>query len=317
MTINLHRLMKAVMYHYVRTFDARLPHFRYLHVEDFEKQLDHFAANHRFLSLEEFRECLRSGTPAEKGLVLTFDDGFKDYYRYVLPALQKRNLWGLFYIPTRPLQCSTLLDVHRVHVLIGKCGAKKVLSLLSSIVSDDMLCHAHVREFREMTYRTQTNDEYTNYVKRALNYYIDETHRTSVMETLMRELVPEEASFAEEFYMTENELRQMDRAGMVLGSHSHSHPVMSKLSYEMQQHEISVSFQVLERVLDGLRLKTFCYPYGAFHSFNQHTLSLLEQERCLFLFNVEARDISCDDIRVRQQFLPRYDCNLFPFGRAK
>jgi len=89
------------MYHYVRPDEPNLPHLRHLHVDDFVKQLDYFGNEYGFISKEAFRECISSAEPA-KGVILTFDDGFKDHYRYVLPEMLKRNLWGIFYIPMSP-----------------------------------------------------------------------------------------------------------------------------------------------------------------------------------------------------------------------
>ena len=103
---------------------------------------------------------------------------------------------------------------------------------------------------------------------------------------------------------------------MIVGSHSVSHPVLSKLSPAEQQIEIEESLSFLEEVTGGLTVRTFCYPYGGFHSFTDHTEALLDRAGCLFTFNVESRDITSDDIKERPQALPRYDCNQFPFGTA-
>lgn len=105
--------MKAIMYHYVRQNDPELPYFQHLHLEDFEKQLDFFSEQFGFLSKADFLQSLETGTPKD-GVVLTFDDGFKDHYQYVLPCLRERGLWGIFYIPTGFYHSGKLLDVHRL-----------------------------------------------------------------------------------------------------------------------------------------------------------------------------------------------------------
>jgi hypothetical protein len=63
-------------------------------------------------------------------------------------------------------------------------------------------------------------------------------------------------------------------------------------------------------------LKTHCYPYGGFHSFNEQTVKALAEKEVAFSFNVDSRDICDDDLTSSIQFLPRYDCNQFPVGRA-
>ncbi|MGH6750376.1 MAG: hypothetical protein ACRECI_13805, partial [Methyloceanibacter sp.] len=74
--------MKAVMYHYVREAPNRLPYFRYLHVDDFARQLDWFADSNRLVRRDEFDEAYRTGC-VPQGFVLTFDDGLADHHRFV------------------------------------------------------------------------------------------------------------------------------------------------------------------------------------------------------------------------------------------
>ena len=95
--------MKAIMYHYVRPAPEQLPYFRYLHIDDFARQLDWFARHDRFLSREEFCNACETGD-ARDGIVLTFDDGLADHYSYVLPLLVERGLFGIFYVCTAPLE---------------------------------------------------------------------------------------------------------------------------------------------------------------------------------------------------------------------
>jgi len=104
---------------------------------------------------------------------------------------------------------------------------------------------------------------------------------------------------------------------MFIGSHSVSHPVFSKLSVADQEAEIAQSFASLESVLGHQEIRTFCYPYGGFHSFTSETEQLLKKHGCRFAFNVEHRDIQQRDFIHRPMALPRYDCNKFPHGLSR
>jgi peptidoglycan/xylan/chitin deacetylase (PgdA/CDA1 family) len=308
--------MKAIMYHYVRPGDAGLPYFRHLHVEDFEQQLHYFKAQFGFVSKDDFLQSIETGA-ARDGVVLTFDDGFKDHYEQVLPRLSALGLWGIFYIPTGVYPARRLLDVHRIHLLLGKFGGRAVLEAMQTMVTKDMLSHAHIREFRTETYKRQKNDDYVNLVKRTLNYYIGYEHRSGVVEELMLRFLPAEQALAEQFYMSEPEIRSLHQAGMIVGSHSVNHPVMSKLNGTEQETEIADSFAFLEKVTGGLAIRTFCYPYGGYHTFTDETERLLMAHGCRFSFNVEEKDLDSNFLKYRLQALPRYDCNLFPFGACR
>lgn len=309
--------MKAIMYHYIRQESGGMPFLRYLGLDDFRKQLDYFAEHFGFIGKDEFLETIESGRPNSDGVVLTFDDGFNDHYDHVLPELKRRGLSGMFYVPTMMYTSRRLLEVHRVHVLLGTHGGATILDALQDIVTDEMLSHDHVSEFHNQTYSRQRNDESTTLVKRTLNYFISYDFRETVLDRLMEIFFPGESYLVSEFYMTPQKIREMQDAGMIVGSHSVSHPVFSKLDDTAQRKEIEDSFSFLDEVTGGLSVRTFCYPYGGFHTFTATTERLLEELGSRFSFNVEARDIGVADLTGRIQALPRYDCNLFPYGSAR
>lgn len=306
--------MKAVMYHYVRPDQPDLPFFRYLHLEDFRRQLDWIAETFGFVTRDDFETALEAREPVP-GALLTFDDGIADHYVHVFPELERRGLWGVFYVPTGIYARRALLDVHRIHLLIGRHGGLKALEALKGIIDDHMLVDRDNAAFRANTYRFQDNDEATTEVKRILNYYISYEHRASVLTEVLAELNGHRGNGFDGFYLTLDQMREMAAAGMVIGSHSVSHPVFSKLDVDAQWREIDGSFGFLEETLSA-PVTTFCYPYGGFHNFTDDTQRLLRQRGCRYAFNVEPRDIEARDLRDAPMALPRYDCNMLRFGRA-
>jgi len=304
------------MYHYVRPAPAGLRYFRYLHIDNFRRQLDWLAPRHRFILREEFFDSVESGRAVD-GVLLTFDDAFSDHYEHVLPELVARGLWGIFYVPTMVLTPGRMLDVHRVHWILGRLGGLRAMELAKELVSDDMLSHAHVEDFHRLTYVLQDNDAATNLFKRTMNYFIAYEHREPILDRLMVRVLDgaDERALKAGFYLNRDQIKAMHDAGMTIGSHTVNHPVMSRLDEDAQAIEISRSFGELEAIT-GEKMRTFCYPYGGFHTFTAATERLLAGHGALFSFNVEARDISDDDLSHRPQALPRYDCNHFPYGAA-
>ncbi|MET0048830.1 MAG: polysaccharide deacetylase family protein [Sedimenticola sp.] len=308
-------MSKAVMYHYVRHSDPDLPFFRYLSLDNFKRQLDWFAQRYGFPTRDEFLQSISCGKPW-KGVVLTFDDGFSDHYDHVLPALKERGLWGLFFVATAPYGKKKLLEVHRVHMILGRIGGVRAMELLASMLKDEMLSDASVIDFRKKTYLNQENDEATREFKRILNYYVSYDFREEIIGRLMKRVFDiDEADLAQQFYMTPSQLRSMHEDGMLIGSHGANHLLFSKLSRPEQNREIAESIEFLENATDH-PVSFFCYPYGGFHSFSELTEELLTENNILASFNVEARDITNEDLQSRPQALPRYDCNQFPYGTA-
>jgi peptidoglycan/xylan/chitin deacetylase (PgdA/CDA1 family) len=308
--------MQALMYHYVRPAPAGLPYFRYLHIDNFRRQLDWLQRNQPVLSREAFLKCLSSGR-AERGAILTFDDGLADHFNFVLPELVARGLWGIFYISTAALDTSRILDVHRIQLILGRCGGERAIALAHRLVSDNMLEHERMEEFRQSTYRRQDNDEATMLFKRLLNYFVKYEYREKLLDRLFVEVFDpfEIRELGDLFYVDAGQLRQMHQAGMLIGSHSSNHLVMSKLPVSEQRAEIVQSFGALSDII-GEPVITFCYPYGGSHTFTKETEMLLAKQGSLFSFSVEPRDITDVDLVEHRQSLPRYDCNEFPFGKA-
>jgi|GEM_PF-518323 len=306
--------MKAVMYHYVRNEDQAFPSFQFLHINDFKKQLDYFSRNFKILHPDVLKESIVTGKNAE-GIILTFDDGLKDHYNFVMPELLKRGLSAIFYVSTGVYETRKILGVHRLHLLLGRFGSEVIYNELISLVTDEMLSHAHVEEFQTIPYSLQNNDGYTNVVKKMMNYFISYRYREQVLDRLMADFFGGDKQLIPSFYLSKSEIKNMHDAGMVIGSHTQTHPVLSKLSYHEQEHEIHASFDFFEKTCIKLPYKTFCYPYGGFHSFTSETEDILNDHRCLYSFNVETRDITDNDLQNRPQALPRYDCNYFPYGQ--
>ena len=307
--------MKAIMYHYVREFSDSHPNFRFLDVVNFRKQLSFFGEEYGFVERDEWLEFVSNGTmPRQKGKVLlTFDDAMSCHYDYVFPELLDRDLWGIFYAPTAPYRTRTMLDVHKIHCLCGAFNGRALLAAANKCISPEMVPDSKKYEFKTMTYRSQNNYEGVTEFKRLLNYYIDYKYRAKVIYEIASELSYKFQG--SEFYVARQSLVEMRDKGMIIGSHTDGHPVMSKLSYTHQLEELKVSFLALDGIVDSCS-KTYCHPYGGQHDFNSNTLDALDELDVAYSFMVDPREITPQDRIVSKQNLPRYDCNNFKYGKA-
>lgn len=310
--------MKAVMYHYVRDSHKEMPFFRYLSVDNFKKQLAHFEDEYGIVTYEEllgFLEHKIAYSAIEGKILLTFDDGFSEHYKTVYPLLKEKGYAGIFYVPTGVYEREKALDVHRIHYLLGCYGGETMLEALKETLQEHMLDDVHYDVFKEKTYKDQVNDDATDTFKKIFNYYIAYEYREQVLDALVQKFTSDDVIY-NGLYITQEQMKEMHVNHMIIGSHSVNHYVMSKLSEKEQEDEIVHSFEFIENLIGQLKIKTFCYPYGGFHSFSAKTEALLEAEGCDFSFNVESRDITKTDLETRAQALPRYDCNMFAFGNA-
>lgn len=308
--------MKAIMYHYVREDRALTPKYYYLDLSDFRNQLDHLQETFGFVDRQDFLAAVRGNADSvPSGVVLTFDDGLRDHYDVVFPELKRRNLWGIFYVPTAPFEQNQLLDVHRIHILLSKVPGSELLSHTVEVVDEDVIPNKRRDEYRKETYRAHDDTDATKQAKRILNYFVDQQFQTDTLDTLVDRLGIEEAETSE-FYLTCRQIREMHNDGMIIGAHTVTHPVLSTLDESKQRQEISESFDLIDGIVGGLSVRTLCYPYGHELTYDKTTLSILESVNCEFSFKLESTDISEQDVQAFPHSLPRYDCNEFPFGEA-
>ena len=64
-------------------------------------------------------------------------------------------------------------------------------------------------------------------------------------------------------YLNLDQIKQLQAAGIEIGSHTKNHISLKEASYEQQVQEIMVSKQVLEENL-GIPCRSFCYPTGTY-----------------------------------------------------
>jgi len=307
--------MKAIMYHYVRKYSDAFPNFRFLDFDNFRKQLDFFDGNYGFVTFDEWCRYVSEGSvPSPRGKVLlTFDDALSCHFQYVFPELKARNLWGAFYVPTSPYADGRILDVHRIHLLCGAFEGRRLLEDALSIVTPDMISAEAREQFDRAAYSGQVNYDGVTEFKKLLNYFVDYTYRSEVIDAIGRRF---RFNFdMPNFYLTAEQIHEMSSSNMLIGSHTRTHPVMSRLSASEQAREIESSFEFLSSIC-RLPLRTYCHPYGGSSSFDEETIRLLGEHDVDFSFSVESREIDGDDRLRSIQSLPRFDCNRFQFGLA-
>ena len=79
------------------------------------------------MCLEDFINCLKTGKAVE-GVILTFDDGLNCHYEYAYKELKKGAL-RYFMFQLNPTE-SKIIDVHRIHLILGKHESKSVFKFL-------------------------------------------------------------------------------------------------------------------------------------------------------------------------------------------
>ncbi len=306
--------MLAVMYHYVRPNTDRPPYeYYYLDLDDFKRQLDYFEAEYELIDRGTFLSYVAGeAEPSANDAILTFDDGLRDHYEWVLPELRKRNLWGLFFVPG-PIG-ETLLPVHRIHSMLGSADPSELADALEEVIDRNDIRKEKVDEF-EQIYAQYSSSDNAQQFKRTLNYLVPYDRLPGIFDDLEDRISGVDRIDPSEYYMTREQIRELSDAGMLLGGHTVTHPALSRLSPASQREEIQQSLEFVQDVVEQ-PIQTFAYPYGGEQMYNETTVEVLQDAGCDLAFTTKASEISSEIFRTKPLELPRRDCNEFKHGEA-
>jgi peptidoglycan/xylan/chitin deacetylase (PgdA/CDA1 family) len=262
--------LTIVAYHYVRDLErTRYPRIKGRTVRDFAGQLDYLRLHHRFVSMADCVAALRGGPALPAGAaLLTFDDGYLDHFTQVLPLLAARGIQGSFFPPARAVVERRVLDVNKIHFVLASVEdvselLPRVFTLLDEL-REEFGLESREAYFERLAVPSRWDTREVKFVKNLLQHGLPPAARERILGALFQEHVAEdEACFARELYMDEDQLRCLRHYGMHVGSHGHDHLHFATLPPAEQRKEVdrSVAF------LNGLGVPpdewTMCYPHGS------------------------------------------------------
>ncbi|MEK9571568.1 MAG: polysaccharide deacetylase family protein [Paracoccaceae bacterium] len=304
--------LSIVMFHYVRPIkESKFPGIKGLELDGFKRQLDYLTDNFSIVSTEQVINAAKYSIPLPNDACwLTFDDGYKDHYEHVMPELLKRNLHGAFFPPRVAIEEDKVLDVNLIHHILS-C-ADNVDQLVGSLNSHCIVHGISERELNDFYEKYATPNRFDNadtiYVKRMLQHVLPEQLRTRIAHEMFQEFVGlSAAEFSSELYMSVEEVRELVRNGMYVGSHGSMHYWLDKITAEEQEKDIKESLKFLDSVGASTKDWVMCYPYGAH---NDDTIELLKSFEAALGITTEVRVANLTSDNPFK--LPRLDTNDFP-----
>ncbi len=305
-------MSKVIMYHYIRNFDKKIPYFNFLRFNDFKKQVNFFQKKGvRFLKISDNLDEVYK----KKKFILTFDDGLKEHLK-VANYLKKKNILGLFFIPTAQLFNSDFLSIHKLHLIFGKLSGTKILEILKK---KKININYHNKIFSTFKKQKKFLEKKNSFSEKNLKIYLKTIlnnlcgPKRIVIDKIFNSLFSkkEQKKIFKNFYLNEKDIKYIDKNGMIVGSHGFDHQVLSLKSFANQKKDISKSLKILSNILNK-NIYYFCYPYGGLGSLNKDTIKILKMNKIKYSFNVNSKNWT---LKSDKLLIPRYDCNEFKFGK--
>ena len=179
----------------------------------------------------------------ERAAAITFDDGYADNATQALPILKHHGMVATFFVATGFLDGGRMWNdsiIEAVRVYRGKVLDLRDIGLgVHTLESIDQQRMAIVALLEQIKYLEPAR-------RREAVAFVKETVGAALPEDLM---------------MSSKQVVQLHHAGMQIGAHTCTHPILSRLPDGQAMDEIRSSKQALESLL-GDSVNLFAYPNG-------------------------------------------------------
>lgn len=209
----------------------------------FERKMRAVAAGFNVLPLPAAVAQLHASTLPARALAITFDDGYVDNLTVAAPILQRLGLPATFFISTGFWNGDAMWNDRVVEAV--RHTTREVIDLrerglgrheLMTLVARRAALARLIDEIKYL--ETPARDRAVRFVEHAAG------------------VAP-----ARDLMLGREGLRALHRAGMTLGAHTVSHPILAREPWPAARHEIVQSRRDLESLLQT-RVGLFAYPNG-------------------------------------------------------
>lgn len=188
--------------------------------------------------------------------VLTFDDGWCDFYEYAYPILKTHDASATVFLPTDFIGTDRWFWTDRVGFLLGRIAESWNTVKAAPVFQDPLLS-----QILHMSGTHETR------LERAISLL--KPYQIERIEQILSELttvVGEDSTPVGRAFLSWEEVREMFGSGLIsFGSHTASHPILTTLTDEEARDELKKSRDVLisQKVVDPTFIP-FSYPNGNF-----------------------------------------------------
>ncbi len=299
------------MYHYVREIkNSKFPNLKGLEFQDFKKQVNYFIKNFNVISHFDLVDILNSKKiPKKKSILLTFDDGYIDHWKYVFPYLKKKKITGNFYPPVKVIKDNKVLDVNKIQFILEKeNNLDKILKLIFLYTKKYLNKDENSLGINKIDTKSRYDNKKTILIKRLLQNHLPLRIREKIINKLFETILDfDEKDLSKKLYMNTAQIREMYKNNMSFGSHGDNHYWWNRLNYQNQLKEITNSINFFKKLKVYNNFFSVCYPYGGY---NSSTVKILKKKNIVFALTTKLGSVN--KLTIKNNFeLPRYDTNDF------
>jgi peptidoglycan/xylan/chitin deacetylase (PgdA/CDA1 family) len=235
------RLLVLIYHRVLATADPLVP--REMTAAVFSWQMRLLQRYAKVLPMREALERLASGTLPRRAVCVTFDDGYADNERIALPILAQFDVPALIFVSTGFLDGGRMWNDTLIESVRRLRPGRHDLAPLGASRVDVDGGASRIALIRELIGQIK---------------HLDPAERLARVRWLEQYCG---AELPRDLMMTSGQLRTLHAAGVELGAHTVSHPILVKLPAAAAAEELSASRARLESII-GEPVRYFAYPNG-------------------------------------------------------
>lgn len=275
--------------------------------DDFYIQLKVISKDYTFISQAQLVNYINEKYyPEGNYCLITFDDGLQQQMT-AFHLLQEWNIPAIFYVPTAPLIEKKVLDVHKLHHIRANTEDKVMLELIKQFGNYEYSEEDKIKAKTQYKY----DNEIAREVKLQLNFKLPAELKRVIIDKAFSSICSVEEEFLVNFYMTEENVVEIAKCGM-LGSHGHNHEPLSQMVDP--ESDIHQSINYLETI-SSFPIQSFSYPYGSKIAVNSETSNYFNGTKVIFGLTM-WRGINYVNEFTNPFLLNRMDTNDAPGGKT-
>ncbi|MCJ7443531.1 MAG: polysaccharide deacetylase family protein [Methanotrichaceae archaeon] len=227
----------------------------------FETQINYIKRRYKVISLKSLVSLNQEKKPLpKKAAIITFDDGYKNIYKYAYPILRKYNIPATIFLTTGVIGTGDLLWWDKISYIIWKTDCRSIE------FDSGMISLESVKERSEFCFTlTEKLKGYPN------------NKKFDLIEDIGRSLdVKVPSDIGKKIYLSWSEIIEMNSDGFEMGSHTISHPILTKIALKDADYEIANSKRDIEHKIKA-NVVSFSYPNGLPGDYNAEIINLLKE----------------------------------------
>lgn len=227
----------------------------YVTPETFDRHLRFLTAHFTLLSFEDLLAKWREGSfdPSGRYCVITFDDGWLDNYVHAYPLLRAYRVPATIFLPTGVIGTSNWPWSDRLGVLLQRHGSRLTAGLLREILA------AMTQDYPVIAAVNGRHPEEIIDSVIEVGKQLPDDARNELLGRVAE--ISGAEGMRSRCFLNWNEVREMSGHGIAFGSHTCTHPILTRVSPDTLRHELRSSLEVLrrQRIND---VPVICYPNG-------------------------------------------------------